>query len=41
MLPGLPAYCLFMLIRYLDNINDDKNVRGLIQVLPLSLWYFP
>ena len=32
LLPGLPAYCLFMLIRHLDHINDDKNVRGLIQV---------
>jgi len=31
MLPGLPAYILFMLIRHLDHINDDKNVRSLIQ----------
>ena len=31
MLPGLPAYVLFMLIRHLDHINDDKNVRTLIQ----------
>merc|ERR1719381_313323 len=31
MLPGLPAYVLFMLIRHLDHINDDKNVRSLIQ----------
>ena len=32
MLPGMPAYVLFMLIRHLDHINDDKNVRSLIQV---------
>jgi len=31
MLPGLPAYFLFMLIRHLDYINDEKNVRTLIQ----------
>jgi len=31
MLPGMPAYVLFMLIRHLDHINDDKNVRSLIQ----------
>merc|ERR1719410_1225693 len=31
MLPGMPAYILFMLIRHLDHINDDKNVRSLIQ----------
>ena len=30
--PGLPAYFLFMLIRHLDHINDEKNVRTLIQV---------
>ena len=23
MLPGLPAYVMFMLIRHLDHINDD------------------
>jgi len=31
MLPGMPAYIVFMLIRHLDHINDDKNVRSLIQ----------
>jgi len=31
MLPGLPAYFTFMLIRHLDHINDEKNVRTLIQ----------
>jgi len=31
MLPGMPAYVIFMLIRHLDHINDDKNVRSLIQ----------
>jgi len=31
LVPGMPAYVLFMLIRHLDHINDDKNVRSLIQ----------
>ena len=31
LLPGMPAYVMFMLIRHLDHINDDKNVRSLIQ----------
>ena len=31
MLPGLPAYVLFMMIRYTDYINDDVLVRSLIQ----------
>jgi len=31
MLPGLPAYFLFMMIRHLDYMNDEKNVRTLIQ----------
>ena len=31
MLPGLPAYVMFMLIRHLDHLNDDKSVRTLIQ----------
>ncbi len=31
MLPGLPAYILFMMIRYTDYINNDENVRSLIQ----------
>ena len=31
MLPGLPAYVMFMLIRHLDHINDDRSVRTLIQ----------
>lgn len=31
MLPGLPAYILFMMIRYTDYINNDDNVRSLIQ----------
>ena len=28
---GLPAYVMFMLIRHLDHINDDRSVRTLIQ----------
>ena len=31
MLPGLPAYILFMMIRYTDHINNDDAVRSLIQ----------
>jgi hypothetical protein len=27
MLPGLPAYILFMMIRYTDHINNDDAVR--------------
>ena len=31
MLPGLPAYVLFMMIRHTDHVNDEKRVRSLIQ----------
>ena len=31
MLPGLPAYILFKMIRYTDHINNDDAVRSLIQ----------
>jgi len=31
MLPGLPAYVLFMMIRYTDYVNNDELVRSLIQ----------
>ena len=31
MLPGLPAYILFMMIRYTDYVNNEGNVRSLIQ----------
>ena len=31
MLPGLPAYILFMMVRYTDHINNDAWVRSLIQ----------
>ena len=31
MLPGLPAYILFMMVRYTDHINNDAFVRSLIQ----------
>jgi len=29
-LPGLPAYILFMCIRYTDYMNDDEKVRSLL-----------
>ena len=31
MLPGLPAYILFMMIRHTDYYNDDEAVKSLIQ----------
>lgn len=30
LLPGLPAYILFMCIRHTDYINDDEKVRCLL-----------
>ncbi|KAK7862317.1 hypothetical protein R5R35_014678 [Gryllus longicercus] len=30
LLPGLPAYILFMCIRYTDHVNDDEKVRSLL-----------
>ena len=30
LLPGLPAYILFMCIRHTDHINDDDKVRSLL-----------
>lgn len=30
MLPGLPAYIIFMCIRYADSINDDQRVSALL-----------
>jgi myosin V len=29
-LPGLPAYVLFMCIRYADLLNDDERVKSLL-----------
>lgn len=29
-IPGLPAYVIFMCIRYTDNLNDDEKVRKLL-----------
>ena len=29
-LPGLPAYAMFMCIRYADMLNDDERVRSLL-----------
>ena len=31
MLPGLPAYIMFMMIRHTDYINNEAYVRSLIQ----------
>ena len=31
MVPGLPAFILFMMIRYTDYINNEEYVRSLIQ----------
>lgn len=30
MLPGLPAYIIFMCIRHTDHINDDEKVCSLL-----------
>lgn len=30
LLPGLPAYIVFMCIRYTDHINDEDKVRSLL-----------
>ena len=30
LLPGLPAYILFMCVRHTDYINDDEKVRSLL-----------
>lgn len=29
-LPGLPAFIIFMCIRYTDYMNDDEKVRSLL-----------
>ena len=31
MLPALPSYILFMMVRYTDHLNNDLMVRSLIQ----------
>lgn len=28
--PGLPAYIIFMCLRYADNVNDDQRVSALL-----------
>lgn len=33
LLPGLPAYILFMCIRHTDHVNDDEKVRSLLNNL--------
>ena len=30
LLPGLPAYIIFMCIRHADDINDDRKVKALL-----------
>ena len=30
LLPGLPAYILFMCVRHTDYVNDDEKVRSLL-----------
>lgn len=30
MIPGLPAYLLFKLLRYADYANDDKMIKQLL-----------
>uniref|UniRef100_UPI0037E8C178 unconventional myosin-Va-like isoform X2 n=1 Tax=Semicossyphus pulcher TaxID=241346 RepID=UPI0037E8C178 len=30
LIPGLPAYIIFMCIRYADNVNDDQRVSALL-----------
>jgi hypothetical protein len=30
LLPGLPAYVLFMCVRHTDYVNDDEKVRSLL-----------
>lgn len=30
MIPGLPAYILFMCVRHADYLNDDQKVRSLL-----------
>lgn len=29
-IPGLPAYIIFMCLRYADNVNDDQRVSALL-----------
>jgi len=37
MLPGLPAYIMFMMIRHTDYINNEAHVRSLIQQAVFSV----
>lgn len=30
LIPGLPAYILFMCVRHADYLNDDQKVRSLL-----------
>uniref|UniRef100_A0A4X1T9R6 Unconventional myosin-Va n=1 Tax=Sus scrofa TaxID=9823 RepID=A0A4X1T9R6_PIG len=48
LIPGLPAYILFMCVRHADYLNDDQKVRSLLtstinsikKVLKVSTWEF-
>ena len=33
LLPGLPAYILFMCIRHMEFINDDDKLRSLLTLI--------
>lgn len=37
LLPGLPAYILFMCIRHTDYIDDEEKVRNLLQTFVMTL----
>ncbi|XP_027128874.1 unconventional myosin-Va-like [Larimichthys crocea] len=36
-IPGLPAYIIFMCLRYADNVNDDQRVSSLLNSTILSI----
>ena len=36
-LPGLPAYIIFMCIRYADHINDEERVSTLLNSTIISI----
>ncbi|TMS04995.1 Unconventional myosin-Va [Larimichthys crocea] len=37
LIPGLPAYIIFMCLRYADNVNDDQRVSSLLNSTILSI----
>ena len=36
-LPGLPAYLLFMAIRYTDHVNNEKAVKELLSTTKINI----